>query len=347
MNSIKTLFNIWGEEEEEENTVRISESKIRNIINEIKSRRRNVPFEYLILLSDEYFYRRYILFSSYANKIRRKRYSLPGKLRVIKYSNMDINLFNQFEDNPIPNEIYIKLPKEKLYVLYEDFSFKYLYSQIQEFYDILSILGAESIILKRTTNESLINNLGMSIGTNSTPIKINQAAEVKNEMENITQLFQEMKFLVNNTPNIDKFLDLKRFYYLSKKTDWQSLIIRRIEKNQIKDKFIFYYSNRKLLSTKFVSYLQKLNVSYESKFEVINNIKIEYDIDYKQIKNYEFNYINNDNLKNENLRNVSNVSNASNENASNENASNASNAININSINEENFLSNLFSRKYF
>lgn len=115
--------------EEEENTVRISESKI---INEIKYRRRNVPFEYLILLSDEYFYRRYILFSSYANKIRRKRYSLPGKLRVIKYSNMDINLFNQFEE---PNEIYIKLPKEKLYVLYEDFSFKYLYSQIQEFYD--------------------------------------------------------------------------------------------------------------------------------------------------------------------------------------------------------------------
>ena len=146
MNSIKTLFNIWGEEEEEEeNTLRISESKIRNIINEIKSRRRNVPFEYLILLSDEYFYRRYILFSSYATKIRRKRYSLPGKLRVIKYSNMDINLFNQFEDNPIPNEIYIKLPKEKLYVLYEEFSFKYLYSQIQEFYDILSVLGAASI----------------------------------------------------------------------------------------------------------------------------------------------------------------------------------------------------------
>ena len=172
----------------------------------------------------------------------------------------------------------------------------------------------------------------MSIGTNSTPIKMNQATEVKNEMENITQLFQEMKFLVNNTPNIDKFLDLKRFYYLSKKTDWQSLIIRRIEKNQIKDKFIFYYSNRKLLSTKFVSYLQKLSISYESKFEVINNIKIEYDIDYKQIKNNEFNNVN--------ASNVSNESNASNENA-----------ININSINEENFLSNLvkslFSHKYF
>ena len=57
-----------------------------------------------------------------------KNIILPGKLIIEKYS--DWNCINKysFESNPIPDQIYVKLPKEKVYVQYTcDFELNHMH----------------------------------------------------------------------------------------------------------------------------------------------------------------------------------------------------------------------------
>ena len=75
--------------------------------------------------------------------------------------------------------------------------------------------------------------------------------------------------------------------------DLQSLIIRRIENNQIKDKYTYIHNQNSLLSTKVLARLNKFNVGLNVDIDVtlkqISNFKIEYEIYFNDIKNTNMN----------------------------------------------------------
>ena len=125
-----------------------SDSKIREIIHYINENKPKLQdFQFLILLSDKYFIKKLGILPP--KKYYIKNIILPGKLIIEKYS--DWNCINKysFESNPIPDQIYVKLPKEKFYVQYSDYEYKLLESRFNEFYDILAIIGARYIKMSK------------------------------------------------------------------------------------------------------------------------------------------------------------------------------------------------------
>ena len=157
-------------------------SKIREIIHYIcQTKQPFENYEFLLLLSDEYFIKKLNIFPS--KKYYIKKLSLPGKLIIEKYSELTTKY--SFESNPVPNQLYIKLQKEQIYVLYSDYEYKLLESKFNEFYDILTIIGAKYIKMSKIIKsfESSNSNFSTEIGLNTIcqNAKISNKVSLKNE----------------------------------------------------------------------------------------------------------------------------------------------------------------------
>lgn len=275
-----------------------NDSKIRQIIQLLCFHKIALKqYEFLLLLSDNYYTKKYHIFPSkkyYINKLK-----LPGKVTIEKYSDLlyqDTNKY-LFESNPIPNEIYIKLQKENIYIPYSDFEQKLLESKFNEFYDVLTTIGAKYIKTSKIINNSHNNdlNIGTDIGLNSSGCenaKISNKVQIKNENNTSLFLTQEMEFNHDKDPILEHLLT-NNYYYLPYQLDLQNLIIRRIENNQVKDKYIYVHKQNNLLNTKLLSKFQKFNIGIN--FELhktikqISNFQIEYEIDFFDIKNKDIN----------------------------------------------------------
>ena len=276
-----------------------SDSKIREIIHYINENKPKLQdFQFLILLSDKYFIKKLGILPP--KKYYIKNIILPGKLIIEKYS--DWNCINKysFESNPIPDQIYVKLPKEKVYVQYTDYEYKLLESRFNEFYDILAVIGARYIKMSKViknvkNNEQTVGigvdmDLGMKTSCENTTIE--NKVSLKNEQDTAVFLTQEMNFNNDKDPNLYKLIH-NNYYYLPNQIDLQSLIIRRIENNQTKDKYTYIHNQNSLLSTKVLTRLNKFNVGLNVDIDVtlkqISNFKIEYEIYFNDIKNTNMN----------------------------------------------------------
>ena len=287
LNAFNTLQN--KKKNNNNNSSSSSSSKIREIIKYINNNKKNLEkYNFLILLTDDYLKKKIFIFPS--KKYYIKRLKLPGKLIIEKYSNLTKNQSKFiFDCNPIPNKLYIKLPKEEIYVLYSEFEYKLLESQFNEFYDILALIGAKYIkmskLIKKYENNSL--DLSNEIGLNSLceNINISNKVTIKNEKDTELLLTQEMYFNNQNDPKINNLIN-NNYYYLQNQIDLQNLIIRRIENNQIHDKFTYIYKENKLLNKKILTQLNKINcLSYDFSYSQISKFQIEYIIEFYNINN--------------------------------------------------------------
>lgn len=271
-------------------------SKIREIIYWLcENKEQFENFNFLILLSDDYFKKKLKIFPSRKNYIQKLK--LPGKLLIEKYSDLKYNINKySFESNPIPNQIYIKLQKEQVYVLYSEYEYKLLESQFNEFYDIIAVLGAKYIKMSKLiknnhgTNIDVGTEIGLSTVCKSAQIK--NKVSLKDERDTSLLLTQEMHFNNDNDPELSKLIN-NNYYYLPNQIDLQNLIIRRIENNQVKDKYTFIYSEKNLISRKILTKLNKLNIGNSLSFDYtstrLSNFQIEYIIEFNNIKNKKLN----------------------------------------------------------
>lgn len=272
-------------------------SKIRDIIHYIcENKQPYENYKFLILLSDEYFIKKFNIFPS--KKYYIKKLSLPGKLQIEKYS--DITTKYSFESNPIPNQLYIKLQKEQIYVLYSEYEYKLLESQFNEFYDILTLIGAKYIKMSKIIKnlEDSNSNFSTEIGLNTIcqNVKISNKVSMKNEKDTDLLLMQEMNFNNDKDPELNKIID-NNYYYLPNQMDLQSLIIRRIENNQTNDKYIYIHTENNLINRKILTKLSKFNIgnslsiNIDYSFKQVSNFQIEYTIEFYDIKNKNLNKI--------------------------------------------------------
>ena len=280
-------------------------SRIRQIIYNICENKQPFEnYEFLILLSDEYFIKKLNIFP--AKKYHIKKLSLPGKLVIEKYS--DITNKYSFESNPVPNQLYIKLQKEHIYVLYSEYEYKLLESQFNEFYDILTLIGAKYIkmskIIKNLENSNINFSTDIGLNTICQNAKISNKVSTKNEKDTALLLTQEMSFNNDKDPDINKIID-NNYYYLPNQMDLQSLIIRRIENNQTNDKYTYIHTENNLINRKILTKLGKFNIgnslsiNLDYSLKQVSNFQIEYIIEFYNIKNKNLNkiYINEDDEK--------------------------------------------------
>lgn len=271
----------------------VNNSKIRQILNDITINKE--PFDtnnFLILLSNNYYSKKFGIFPSKKYYIKNKYF--PGKIIIDKYTN-----FNDysFEFTPTPNQIYIKLPKEQIYVLYSEYEHKLLDSKFNELFDVLTVIGAKYIKVNKIIQSSLSNGvaLGTELGLNNcSNAKISNKLSILNEKDSSLLITQEMHF--NNEIEIDlNDIQKNNYFYLPHLIDLKNLIARRIEKNLISDKYTYIHSNYNLLSQKAMLKLNKLNIglnaSFDRTFKQISNFQNEYHIEFYDIKSKNMNKI--------------------------------------------------------
>ena len=266
-------------------------NKIRQIISDINEDK--VHFEnysFLILLSDQYFKKKYFFLPSKNYYIKKNRF--PGKLIIEKYSDLTFNNNYKFESNPIPNKIYIKLQKEGIFVLYHEYEKKILESKFNEFFDILTTIGAKYIKIAKKINNIQESEIGIGLTYRDTIISNNIV--VKEENETSLQVTKEMIFNNDKDPILSSIYD-NNYFYLPNQPDLQHLIIRRIEKNLISDRYIYDHSHHNVLNHDVITRLNKLNIGLNYDFKQISNFHIEYEIIFNSIKDLNINlYYNED-----------------------------------------------------
>lgn len=276
-------------------------NKIRQIINYLCENKESIKYEFLILLSDEYFIIKNKIFPS--KKFYIKKLLFPGKLIIEKYSNLNNNNEKySFKNNPMPNELYIKLPKEQVYVLYSEFEYQLLESKLKEFYSILKLIGTKNVkiskIIKNLENTNTIFSTEVKLDSYIENINVTNEYVIKNEDDTMILFTQELNFNNNDDkdPDIEQIIN-NNYFYLPTDIDLQSLIIRRIENNKINDMYTYVHHENNLISKKTLTKLNKFKignnsyVNFDYSLKKISNFQIEYVIEYNEIKNRNINKI--------------------------------------------------------
>ena len=257
----------------------INQTEVRKIINKINNKNNNEKLNFLILLNEQDYKKYLYIFPSRKDRLNNQKYNFPGNLIIEKYENIDI-LNYKIEDNPIQNQLYIMLPKEKIFINSENFTSRLIDSKLEELKDIFVLLKAKSIKINKNFKTLSKENININNTANINNINIEQEINLENIENNNNNTSNEMTFLHNsNEINLNNLYN-NDYYFLNKQHDWQNIIIRRIEGNLSKDKYIYHNKEIKIFKTKFVNKLKFLKLSIDYDWEKLKDLKIEYEIEY-------------------------------------------------------------------
>lgn len=211
------------------------------------------------------------------------------KLDDFKLNNANnINCKYKIDGNITPRILYIRLPKEKLYVSADVFQERFLDSKINELISIFSTLWSKSIKISVTHENSSQINLNIGTGANIKGIEINANAKQETESNNKISTIREITFQEpskNEKLNIDIFGNYAKFFYLPKDESWIDIIRRRINNKASGDIFKYNYKDYNCVTKELSTYLKVLHINLQYNASKYDNLVIEYDIDY-----YPFTY---------------------------------------------------------
>ena len=257
---------------------------IGTILNKNKS---NDFMEFLIILNDKNYVSSFFYSSDY-DKINNQRDYFPGKLNILNQKDLENQVNDDFiiEGNVMIKKVYTKMPKENIYVDFNNFAEKYFNSKINELISIFSMMNARKIVLSmyNESNEELAVNF--SGGINLKNINLELGAHHDNAHNSKLKKKWVISFEENNKPiNIIDFTNKRKFYYLPKEPEWIEIIRKRINRGMNKDNYVYNFYDNNTFNTKLFANLNmlKIDMSYNSK--KYNNITIEYDVTYYSMPN--------------------------------------------------------------
>lgn len=260
--------------------IEVELSKGEYLSQELQKIRRNVRLQFLILLREEDY--RKCLFS-YRDMMSYRRNHFPGDLILEKYEDCHQLPYN-IQEPVIPRQLYIMLPKEKLFVPSSTFTEMYMKSKMRELMSIFMKLNAKCIRFMRYDCNEETNSLGMDIHSFVPQTHLSVVNRIDTEDKQASGFEYEMKFHPNTKPfRIDDFLNTETFYYLRQESGWQDIIRRRVDFKMIEDKYSYRNNEMKLLKGKFVSKLKLLDMSADYDWEKYKEFFIDYQIEYYQI----------------------------------------------------------------
>ncbi len=255
-------------------------------INTIQNKRPN----YLVLLRDSDYKKKLILCNkSKKELIEDYEEDFDGKLNLINVKYIEDPMVSKhFPIQGIVSShvVYMKLPKEKTYVLPEVFPYKYLESQHEELKHIFALLGAKSIkwkiVDKKEESNEISGNVGVEVLGQSAGIGI----ESINEKGDIFKNSGERTFPDNRIiPDIDEIMKDSSIYYLMMEDSWKDMITRRIESNIEYDKFSYFYQSTINVKKGFDTKLKDFDIQFNYLNSTMKKCEIFYEIEYYPIPN--------------------------------------------------------------
>ena len=256
-----------------------TQSPGRKYLKKSLAKKYSCRLRFLLLLPEDD-YRKCIY--SRRDLIWARKSNFPGKLIIEKFDDID-SLPYLIEGPPMPRQLYIMLPKEKLFIHSTQFTSRYIDSKLSELKQLFVLLRAKSI--KFTQNRNRRDHAAFS-GSGSLAIpQVDVASQIgvestELEVNNQTSI---MNFSEGQGVSIVDMLNSTDFFYLPREFRWQNIISRRLDNGLMYDKFVYKNLETRLFHAKFSKSLEFLNINAEYDWEQMRDLEIEYEIEYYPI----------------------------------------------------------------
>ena len=256
---------------------------ISNIQTEIVKHKKNDLLTFLILLHQKD-YQKGLLYKSVYDKLISNCDLFPGNLVIINYNDFQSDDYKNkyfIEGNVIPKQVYLKLPKEDLFVPIGTFQEKYLNSRINELINIFANLKPKKIIISVDKDNQDLIQINTNIG-GLTPIgEINIGGEINKELNSELRIIKYMEFNLDSKPvDPNYFKNEYKFYYLPKEEEWLELIRKRLKHKLTKEKYIYSYRDMTKFKSSLTTKLQVLDIDINYNQKKFDNFKIYYEVEY-------------------------------------------------------------------
>ena len=238
---------------------------------------RNTKLRFLILLPDSD-YRKW--FYSYRDLLWYRRGMFPGKLILERFE--DIEDLPYVIDGPVmPRQVYIMLPKEKIYVPSDQFTEKYIRSKMRELVQIFVALRAKSIKYTRYDSVEEVSNLVSEIGTNIPKVFETTGIEIEHTESKKKGTQYEIQLIPVQKP-IDTtiFQDHQEFYYLRREPSWRDMILRRVDGHVVLDKYTYFNREVNLFTSNLSQKLQWFQLNLEYDWSKYQDFHMDYEVTY-------------------------------------------------------------------
>lgn len=243
---------------------------------------RSTKLRFLILLPESDYNK---WFFSYKDLLYYRRHHFPGKLIIEKYEEIDELPYN-IEEPVMPRQVYIMLPKERIYIPSNQFTHRYIRSKMRELVQIFVALRAKNISYTHYDSSEERQSFGTDINlaiTSTAPSPFDGRNSFHNEHSDIHQKGTQYEIRLqptDSTIDISVFEDTKRFYYLRREPSWRDMILRRIDGGVVYDKYTYWNKEIEIFNSHFLQRFKcfQLNIDYDwSKF---TDFRMDYEVTY-------------------------------------------------------------------
>lgn len=248
--------------------------------------------EFMIVLKPVDYHNICPLVPSYSQRLRRSEGSFPGILHIVNINS--INKIDKktgqalytFQDIVIPRVLYLKLPKEGVYVRHDSWEYEYLKSQIQEIIYIFALLGAKTVNYEVINSSSNKSSTGVDLNMQhlSSGIAVESGVKVSRGNSLSSELSGSLEFSEarggTKRPTIDLLLKSKNIHYLARKYDWRQMCIQRIERSVSSDNFHFMYHSDMYIDANMSAAINSLGIGFQLKNSQLNSLSIKFSVEY-------------------------------------------------------------------
>lgn len=262
--------------------------KRRSSLEEDDEEMENEIMQFLIVLNTDDFKSPCWLKKKYSTRVKSSGSYLSGILEVVNVNNISRRKKNRHGKNRLMYKIndvvnlktlYIKLPKENLYVKSDRWQFEYMKSQVREILHIFGLLGAKSVEYSIINSNSNLVNFLSQLNVGNVPVE--SGLEIKSKNIVSTEISGRTEYQVpSEFPTEQKLYDSNNIYYLARKFDWQDICERRIVSKVTIDNFTYKFNNEISFSAKVTEKFKGLGISFDLNTEETKNFVMNFQVSY-------------------------------------------------------------------
>ena len=181
-----------------------------------------------------------------------------------------------FERAPRHNVLYLKLPKENLYVEATEFQDRVVHSELSEFISVLARLGAQCITVRVRHRASSTASACVALAAPGLDLgACGDASTTSDGSKEWTQRFADTQVI-----HAETFKNKGQYFYLPKHPDWVDLITNRLQYSGLEARYTYRHANRSAASASLVAKLKGSGVECDFQHSTYDAVELEYDIVY-------------------------------------------------------------------
>jgi len=232
--------------------------------------RTNDLIDYAVVLPDSDF-KSWLFFPSRADALRLQ---IPG-LQILTDHDVRQNVLI-FERAPRHHVLYLKLPKEGLFIEASEFQDRVVQSELGEFISVLARLGAQSVTV------NFVNGLVKDSSAHFLVPHVGAHAEMTTAHNGSKQWIQ--RFADTQTIHPDAFKDPVTYFYLPKHPDWVDLITNRLQYSGLEARYTYRHCSRSAASAGLIAKLKGFGVDCNFSSSALSCSELDYEIIYYPLK---------------------------------------------------------------